>query len=169
MHDGSLQKEQSRSCREVAILCRREAWLGALRDALLEEKIPVEVQSESDRQAEQPAYAWLTALLAMMIDPNASYEIVGVLREVFGISDDELARFAQGEGYKFQIARRTPARGIVADTLTLLARISETLPPQPLFSAVREIVRMTQLPDRLRTLLREDVGDSIPDRERLLS
>src|SRR5947207_1830994 len=105
----------------------------------------------------------------MMIDPNASYEIVGVLREVFGISDDELARFAQGEGYKFQIERRTPARGIVADTLNLLARIRETLPHQPLFSAVREIVRMTQLRERLRTLPREEVGDSINELEKLLS
>jgi len=169
MRDASLKKLQARCWREVAILCPRKAWLGALRDALLEEKIPVEVQSESDRQAEQPAYAWLTALLAMMIDPNASYEIVGVLREVFGISDDELARFAQGEGYKFQIERRTPARGIVADTLNLLARIRETLPHQPLFSAVREIVRMTQLRERLRTLPREEVGDSINELEKLLS
>src|ERR1700758_1541885 len=88
---------------------------GAMRDALLKQEIPVEVQSESDRQGEHPAYAWLTALLAIMVDPNASYEIVGALREVFGISDDELARFAQGDGYKFQIERKVTGRGVVAD------------------------------------------------------
>src|SRR4029434_1106913 len=114
------------------------AWLRTIRDALLEQQIPVEVQSESDRQAEHPAYAWLTALLAVMVDPNASYEIVGVLREVFGISDDELARFARGDGHKFQIARRTTGRGVVADTLNLLTKIREMLPHQPLFSAGRE-------------------------------
>src|SRR5438094_6428727 len=86
-HTG-LQKLRARCWREVAILCPRKAWLRAIRDALLEQQIPVEVQSESDRQAEHPSYAWLTALLAIMVDPNASYEIVGVLREVFGISDD---------------------------------------------------------------------------------
>src|SRR5216117_547869 len=95
IRDAGLQKLRARCWREVAILCPRKAWLRAIRDALLEQQIPVEVQSESDRQAEHPAYAWLTALLAIMVDPNASYEIVGVLREVFGISDDELARFAQ--------------------------------------------------------------------------
>jgi ATP-dependent exoDNAse (exonuclease V) beta subunit len=169
IRDADLQKLRARCWREVAILCPRKAWLRAIRDALLEQQIPVEVQSESDRQAEHPAYAWLTALLAIMVDPNASYEIVGVLREVFGISDDELARFSQGDGYKFQIERKTTGRGVVADRLNLLRQVRETLPHQPLFNAVREIVRMTQLHERLRTLPREEFGNSANDLEKLLS
>jgi ATP-dependent exoDNAse (exonuclease V) beta subunit len=169
IRDAGLQKLRARCWREVAILCPRKTWLRAIRDALLEQQIPVEVQSESDRQAEHPAYAWLTALLAIMVDPNASYEIVGVLREVFGISDDEMARFAQGDGYKFQIERKTTGRGVVADTLNLLRQVRETLPHQPLLSAVREIVRMTQLRERLRTLPREEFGNSVNDLEKLVS
>jgi len=167
--ETGLAKLRARCWREVAVLCPRKGWLGPIRDALLEQQIPVEVQSESDRQAEHPAYAWLTALLAIMVDPNASYEIVGVLREVFGISDDELARFAKGDGYKFQIERKTSGRGIVVDTLNLLRRLRETLPHQPLFNAVRETVRMTQLRERLRTLPREEFGDSVNELEKLLS
>jgi ATP-dependent exoDNAse (exonuclease V) beta subunit len=129
----------------------------------------VEVQSESDRQGEHPAHAWLTALLAIMVDPGASYEIVGVLRETFGVSDDELARFAQSDRYKFQIERKTAGRGVVVDTLNLLRRIRETLPHQPLFSAVRESVRMSQLRERLRTLPCEQFGDSVNELEKLLS
>jgi ATP-dependent exoDNAse (exonuclease V) beta subunit len=169
IRSAGLQKLRARRWREVAILCPRKTWLGALRDALLKERIPVEVQSESDRQAEHPAYAWLTALLAIMVDPNASYEIVGVLREVFGLSDDELARFAQSDGYKFQIEQKTVGRGVVADTLNLLRRIREALPRQPLFSSVREIVRMTQLRERLRDLPSEQFGDSVNELEKLLS
>src|SRR5437762_1474085 len=165
---AGLEKLRARCWREVAILCPRKAWLRAIRDALLGQQIPVEVQSESDHQAENPAYAWLTALLAIMVDPNSSYEIVGVLREVFGISDDELARFAQGEGRKFQIDRKITGRGVVAGTLNLLTRVRESLPHQPLFSAVREIVRMTQLRERLRTLAREEFGDSVNELEKLL-
>ena len=166
---AGLEKLRARCWREVAILCPRKAWLRAIRDALLGQQIPVEVQSESDHQAEHPAYAWLTALLAIIVDPNSSYEIVGVLREVFGISDDELARFAQGEGRKFQIERKITGRGVVAGTLNLLTRVRESLPHQPLFSAVREIVRMTQLRERLRTLPREEFGDSVNELEKLLS
>src|SRR6266576_6880 len=141
---AGLEKLRARCWREVAILCPRKAWLRAIRDALL------------------------TALLAIMVDPNSSYEIVGVLREVFGISDDELARFAQGEGRKFQIDRKITGRGVVAGTLNLLTRVRESLPHQPLFSAVREIVRMTQLRERLRTLPREEFGDSVNELEKLL-
>ena len=168
IRDVGLQKLRARCWREVAILCPRKSWLGPLRRALLKEQIPVEVQSESDRQAEHPAYAWLTALLAIMVDPNASYEIVGVLREVFGLSDDELARFAKGDGYKFQIEHKIPGSGAIAGTLNLLKRIRDVLPHQPLLSAVREIVRMTQLRERLRDLPREQFGDSMSELEKLL-
>jgi ATP-dependent exoDNAse (exonuclease V) beta subunit len=169
IRDAGLPKLRARCWREVAILCPRKAWLRAIRDALLEQQIPVEVQSEIDREAEHPAYAWLAALLGIMSDPNSSYEIVGVLREVFGISDDELARFAEGDGRKFQIQRKTAGRGVVADALNLLTRVRENLPHQPLFSAVREIVRMTHLRERLRTLPRQEFGDSVTELEKLLS
>src|SRR2546421_8588942 len=161
IREADLRKLRARSWREVAILCPRKAWLSALRDALLAEQIPVEGQSEADRQAEQPAYAWLTALIAIMVEPNASYEIVGVLREVFGISDDDLARFAEVDAYKIQIERKTTGRGAVVDILNLLTRLRGTLAHQPLFSAVREIVRMTQLRERLRILPREEFGNSV--------
>jgi ATP-dependent exoDNAse (exonuclease V) beta subunit len=104
-----------------------------------------------------------------MVDPNASYEIVGVLREVFGLSDDELARFAQGDAFKFQIQHKIPGRGVVADMLNLLRRIREALPHQPLFSAVYEIARMTQLRERLRSLPREQFGDLVNKLEKLIS
>ena len=169
LRDRGLPKLRAKCWREVAILCPRKAWLRALRDALIEQQIPVEVQSESDRQAEHPAYAWLTALLAIMVDPNSGYEIVGVLREVFGISDDELARFAQGDGSKFQIERKTAGRGVVVDALNLLTRLRGKLAHQPLFSAAREIVRMTQLRERLRKLPREEFGDSLNELDKLLS
>src|SRR5438094_7909386 len=100
-----------------------------------------------------------------MVDPNSRYEIVGVLREGFGSSDAELARCAQGQGRKFQIDRKITGRGVVAGTLNLLTRVRESLPHQPLFSAVREIVRMTQLRERLRTLPREEFGDSVNELE----
>ena len=169
LHDTGLPKLRAGSWREVAILCPRKPWLRVLRDALIEQRIPVEVQSESDRQAEHPAYAWLTALLSIMVDPNASYEIVGVLREVFGISDDELARFAQGDRYKFQIEHKTTGRGVVVDALNLLSRIRGRLAHQPLFTAAREIVQMTQLRERLRTLPREEFGNPLRELDKLLS
>jgi ATP-dependent helicase/nuclease subunit A len=168
MANTGLKNLRAQTWKDVAILCPRKAWLPPLRAALVDFDLPVEVHSETDRQGENPAYAWLTALLVIMTDPNASYEIVGVLREIFGLSDDELARFSQGFGARFQIAHRTSGRGSVPDTLNRLLRIREAIAHQPLFVAVHEIVRTTQLRERLRSLPPEEFGDLSADLDQLL-
>ena len=160
---------RARSWSQVAILCPRKAWLRSLRNALLAENLPIEIQSETERFGEHPAYAWLVALVTVMADPQASYEIVGVLREIFGISDDELARFADGRGGRFQIGRKIRARGTVADTLNSLVRLRDALVLQPLFTTVQEIVRVTQLRERLRSLPASEYGNVIEELEKLLS
>jgi ATP-dependent helicase/nuclease subunit A len=160
---------RAESWRQVAILCPRKAWLRAMRDGLLEVGLPVEVHSESERQAENPAYAWLTALLAIMVNAHVSYEIVGVLREVFGVSDDELARFADRDQRLFQIAQPTRGRSPVADALNALTRARQSIEQQPLFSAVQEILHRTQLRERLRSLPRDEFPDALGELERLLS
>ena len=169
LRDTGLEKLRAESWRHVAILCPRKAWLRPLRDTLVDVDLPVEVHSETDREGEKPGYAWLTALLTIMADPNASYEIVGVLREIFGLHDDDLHRFSQGYGARFQITERTRGRGSVADTLNRLVRIREAIAQQPLFSAVQEIVRTTQLRERLLSLPEEEFGDLDGELDALLS
>src|SRR5437870_4968853 len=169
LSDTGLGKLRAESWRQVAILCPRKAWLRPLREALVEADLPVEVHSETDRVGESPAYMWRTGLLAIMADPNAGYEIVGVLREIFGLSDDELHRFSKNFGARFQIAERSSGRGSVADTLNRLFRIREAIARQPLFSAVKEIVRTTQLRERLRSLPKEEFGDLNSELDELLS
>jgi ATP-dependent exoDNAse (exonuclease V) beta subunit len=169
LSDTGLGKLRAESWRQVAILCPRKAWLRPLRDALVEADLPVEVHSETDRQGESPAYAWLIALLAIMADPNAGYEIVGVMREIFGLPDDELHRFSQGYGARFQIAERSRGHDSITDTLNRLVRIRRAITHQPLFSAVQEIVRTTQLRERLRSLPEEEFGDLNGELDKLLS
>jgi ATP-dependent exoDNAse (exonuclease V) beta subunit len=169
LHDIGFQNLRAESWRQVAILCPRKAWLRTLRDALTNVDLPVEVHSESDREGENPAYAWLTALLTIMADPNASYEVVGVLREIFGLSDDDLHRFSQAYPARFQIREHSSGNSIVAKTLNGLLRIGEAIVQQPLFSAVREIVRGTQLRERLRSLPEEEFGDLSGELDELLS
>jgi len=149
-------------------LCPRKAWLRTLRDALTNVDLPVEVHSESDREGENPAYAWLTALVTIMADPNASYEVVGVLREIFGLSDDDLHRFSQAHLARFQIREHTSGNSVVAKTLNSLLRIRQAIMQQPLFSGVQEIVRCTQLRERLGSLPEEEFGDLSSELDELL-
>lgn len=169
LHDIGLQNLRAESWRQVAILCPRKAWLRMLRDALTNVDLPVEVHSESDREGENPAFAWLTALLTIMADPNASYQVVGVLREIFGLSDDDLHRFSHAYPGRFQIREHTSGNSAVAKTLNALLRIREAIVQQPLFTAVYEIVRCTQLRERLRSLPEEEFGDLSSELDELLS
>src|SRR5262249_4491718 len=69
----------------------------------------------------------------------------------------------------FQIATRTTGRGPVNSLLNVLARLRLTIAQQPLFSAVREIVRTTQLRERLRTLPVETFPELEMELDKLLS
>src|SRR4030095_11759100 len=93
---------------------------------------------------------------AIMMQPRCGFEIVGVLREVFGISDHDLAIFSEGHGDRFQIEKATAGGGAVAKALDLLASVHAEVRNKPLFSAVQRIVESTELRARLQELPQED-------------
>src|SRR5204862_6761349 len=127
--------------------------------ALRRARLPVAIQSESDLKGDNPAYAWLTALCTIMIDPRNAYEIVGVLREVLGIADQDLAIFCGGDGSRFRIDADLSAAGVGSLPLRLLAETRSKMEGQSLFDAVKILVEQTQLRQRLASLPREDFAD----------
>src|SRR4030095_7935335 len=80
-----------------------------------------------------------------------------------------VARSSRGPGSRFQIAEKTSGRGTVPDILNLLTRSRLAIRQQPLFSAVQEIVRLTQLRERLRSLPPEIFPDLGAELDKLLS
>jgi len=148
---------------EVAILCPRKGWFPALRAALRAENFAVQIQSERDPKGDSPAYAWFTALVVILAEPRHGYEIVGVLREVFGLADHDLAMFADGHGERFQIVDPSPGEGVVAETLNALTALRASILGQPLFSAMQEMIATTRLRDRLRLLPFEQLDDELDD------
>ena len=163
------EKLRARSWREVAILCPRRDWLRTTAIALRKVDLPVEVQSESDLQADSPAYAWLTALCTIMVEPQNHYEIVGVLREVYGLSDHDLAAFSEGRGERFQIETPRRAAGIVSSQVGELAEIRKALQELPLFAAVEQLISRTALPARLASLPPEDFKNPLGDLDVLVT
>ncbi len=151
-----LSRLRARSWREVAILCPRKAWFRPLREALRSEGFEVQIQSERDLKGDSPGYAWLTALLVIMADPRHGFEIVGVLREIFGLSDHDLAVFAQGDGSRFQIAQPTEGHGPVEKTLTFLCTLRDQTRILPLYGAIAQIVETIELRARLLSLPAEE-------------
>jgi ATP-dependent exoDNAse (exonuclease V) beta subunit len=166
---AGLAKLRANTWREVAILCPRKLWLRTMATALRRLELPATIQSESDLKGDNPAYAWLTALCLVMVDPRNGYEIVGILREVFGIADHDLAIFSEGEGSRFQIDVETLAEGVVSSPLRLLAETRRQIEGRAVFDAVQILVDQTQLRQKLASLPREDFSDLQGELDALLA
>jgi len=167
-HAG-LRKLSADSWREVAILCPRKAWLQTMAAALRRAGLRVAIQSERDVKGDSPAYAWLTALLTIMTDPLNAYEIVGLLREIFGVSDHDLAVFSEGQKARFRIDEVLSAAGKISSHLRILAEIRQRAEGLALFDAVALIVDQTQLRERLLLLPATEFGDLARELDALLA
>ncbi|HEY2124208.1 MAG TPA: UvrD-helicase domain-containing protein [Chthoniobacterales bacterium] len=165
---AGLTNLRARSWSEVAILCPRKAWFRPLRDALRRAGLEVQTQSESELNADNPAHAWFAALATIMARPRAGYEIVGVLREIFGVSDHDLAFFSQGYGDRFHLVFRTKDESAAGKALNLLVDLRKNIQAAPLYQAAREIVARTQLRERLLSLPVHEYGDLGTELDRLL-
>src|SRR5215813_10631728 len=157
--DAGLKRLSADSWREVAILCPRKAWLQTTAAALRRVGLPVAIQSERDVKGDSPAYAWLTALLTIVTDPLNAYEIVGVLREIFGASDHDLAVFSEGQKARFRIDETLSATGKISSVLHMLAEVRQRIAGLALFDAVTLIIEQTQLRERLLLLPATEFGD----------
>src|SRR5438094_4746395 len=166
--DAELKKLSADSWREVAILCPRKAWLQTMAAALRRVDLPVAIQSERDVKGDSPAYAWLTALLTIMTDPLNVYQIVGVLREIFGVSDHDLAVFSEAQA-RFRIDEVLPSAGKIPSHLRTLAEIRQRAEGLALFDAVALIVEQTQLRQRLLLLPATEFGDLARELDALLA
>ena len=166
---AGLKKLSADSWRDVAILCPRKAWLQTISAALRRIGLPVAIQSESDVKGDSPAYAWLTALLTIMTNPFNAYEIVGVLREIFGASDHDLAVFSEGQTARFRIDEIISATGRISSRLRALAEIRQRAEGLALFDAVTLIIEQTQLRERLLLLPRTEFGDLARELDALLA
>ena len=167
--NAGLKKLSADSWREVAILCPRKAWLQTTAAALRRVGLPVAIQSESDVKGDSPAYAWPTALLTIMTDPLNAYEIVGVLREIFGASDHDLAVFSEGQKARFRIDEIVSASGRISSVLHTLAEIRQRAEGLALFDAVTLIIEQTQLRERLLLLPATEFGDLARELDALLA
>ena len=166
---SGLKTLGAESWREVAILCPRKAWLQTMAAALRREQLPVSIQSERDVKGDSPAYAWLTALLTIMTDPRDAYEIVGVLREIFGVSDHDLAVFSEAQRERFRIDEVQAAAGKISSQLRVLADTRQRIEGLALFDAVTLIVDQTHLRERLSLLPATEFGDLARELDTLLA
>lgn len=88
----------ARTWGEICVIAPRNDWLAKARSALEAEGMKVALMIRKNRNGDNPAYAWMTGLLAVVCDMDNQFELAGVLREVFALPDDLLAREMRKEG-----------------------------------------------------------------------
>ncbi len=136
---------------DVAILCPRRRWLGVLERVFREEGLAAQNHSRVRVEGDDPLYAWFTALMVCMAEPENAFEVVGVLREVFGLPDPALYAFRTGGG-DFRIDHSAEGPGEVAETLNLLHDVREAGLEQALVDRARCAVREFGLIERVDAL-----------------
>lgn len=94
--DGGPAAVGARNWGEVCVLAPRRAWLPIIRGELEAARIKTALQMRRNRNGDNPVFAWLCGLLAVLCDPDNTFEWVGVLREVFGVSDAVIAQALRG-------------------------------------------------------------------------
>jgi len=138
---------------QVAILCPRKKWLLQIARELAVLKLPVQIHSSDERRQDRTPCAWLTALIWIAAHPEDSFEIAGVLREIFGVSDHDMAEYTAGDGDKLRLDRNTPQNnGRVAVALNLLRETFAPADEMPLHELAQRIVGKTRLRERLNSL-----------------
>ena len=169
MCEQGMEKLRASSWSEVALLCPRTRWLPALQTALNNAGLAAQVQSQRAIRGDSPAYAWFTALAVVLAEPRNGFELAGVLREIFGLSDQELATYCQGEGWRFRIDKTNVRGGVVGKTLNLLAALHDAAKSLPLFTAMRQAVKDVKLRERLLALPVTDYPELDSELETLLT
>ena len=166
-----LEKLRAPSWSEVAILCPRKRWFPPIERALREAGLSTQIHSQRDVRGSQAAYAWFTALLTTAVEPENTFEIAGVLREIFGIADEELAYYSHGNGAVLSIVERPTGAGMVAEALRTLYAARKEAEKLPLRNAVIKLVGSVWLRERLRAIAeyRQEECDRILDSLLVLS
>jgi ATP-dependent exoDNAse (exonuclease V) beta subunit len=100
---------------DICILAPRTEWLMIVKEAMEEEGLKTALQIKRNRNGDNPAYAWLCGLLAVACDPDNTFEWVGVLREVFAVSDAVIASGVRGPlGFRWDEPEDQPEQIAVA-------------------------------------------------------
>ncbi|MCS6771656.1 MAG: UvrD-helicase domain-containing protein [Kiritimatiellae bacterium] len=141
---------------DVAMLCPRNRWMDDLALGLREVGVNAQLHTVREIRGGRPAYAWATALVHVLANPDDEFEVVGVLREIYGFSDEELARWIAGPDRCWSLHSEPHGDDEVSRTLRMLSGLCREVSTLPLMDALECIFERTALVERLVALQRGD-------------
>ncbi len=112
---------------EIAILCPRHNWLRLAASTFMHAGLSCRLVVEKKIQLELAACSWPSALFYLLANPWDRFEMIGVLREIFAVSDVELAD-AQAVNKPLALWSREGLSPRLDAALTLLRRLHDARP-----------------------------------------
>jgi ATP-dependent exoDNAse (exonuclease V) beta subunit len=149
----------------VAVLAPRNDWLETAATEFARAGLPVGLFSTKQTARAQPVQSWPAALLHVLLHPWDRFELIGVLREIFAVSDVDLARLHRrgGSGLAFWPAIPVAAGGVpsagLGQALSLLRELRAALPPASVSSYLDLVLERTALAARLEAV--EESADGL--------
>lgn len=153
LKEQGLENLRARSWSEVAILLPRNAWFAAYAQAFEEMQMPFQMASGREKWILQPALRWSAALLKWVLRPDDEFELAGILREIFSVSDEAIYRHILRGGEKHSLRQRAPDGGGDLDqSMSLLLQMRESVQGESLGNLFKKISDAIYLPERLSAL-----------------
>ena len=153
---------------DICLLAPRNDWLMTARKELEAAGLRTALQMRKNRNGDNPVYAWLTGLLAAVCDPENTFEWVGVLREVFGVSDAQIAA-ELGADRKFNTEEpehhAEPLRAALVALKPFVERVDQE--GEPLERFAHDLVQAAALADKAKRI--DASGGLTSELERLLA
>lgn len=136
---------------EVCVLAPRNEWLVTARREFEARGLKTALQMRKNRNGDNPAYAWLTGLLAAVCDPENTFEWVGVLREIFAVSDALIAaELGPDRKFSWEMPERhaAPLRAALEVLRPFVGRVEAE--GEPLERFAHDLVAATGLGEKAR-------------------
>lgn len=142
---------------ELAILAPRKSWLIAIAKTLENIGIPAQLHSLDEKMKDNPVFAWITGLVTVIADPLNAFEINGVLREVFGLSDGNIANYVKKhfkpeEIHPLNLIHPISDQSKVFESLNQLKNIRDIVSTLPSSQALERIIQMSKCREKLMAL-----------------
>lgn len=130
---------------EICVLAPRNEWLVTARKELDAAGLKSALQMRRTRSGDNAPYAWLAGLLSALCDPLNRFEWIGVLRELFGVSDDLIAQEIRRVGWHWEVpdGYAAPMAAALATLRPFVDRIDAE--GEPLESFAHDLLKATGL------------------------
>jgi ATP-dependent helicase/nuclease subunit A len=140
---------------ELAVLCPRTGWLAEASAIFREQGLPCRLISRRQQRRDLPSFSWPVMVLHAVLHPTDRFELIGVLREIFAVSDTELAAAQRRDEEGLSLFTALGDGSRLDAALALLRGLREQMEALPLRTVSRcaDLVwQGVSLKERLETL-----------------